>query len=69
MIKDYTLMILDFIVPRFITEEVAVDALGYFICPIKYIREDEFYTSVALVRSFNFFGYAMFPKVLEIREA
>lgn len=59
---------LDIVVPRFVTEEVAFVELedGYhIIAPLANIQEGESYHATGMIRCFNFFGFALFPKMVE----
>ena len=57
----------DILVPRFLTEEVALDAVGdqfEIICSMADIQPEEEYDAVATMQVFNLFGFALFPKLV-----
>lgn len=59
----------DIIIPRFITEEVALlytddnEEEVEVLCSLKDIREGEYYDCVGTMRSFNFFGIGIFGRL------
>ena len=62
--------ILDVLIPRFVTDEVAgtlVDDGEIFlpVCQLAHVEPDTVYTHKAYVTSFNFFGHALSPKIVE----
>lgn len=60
------LRFLDWIVPRFLTEDVALHDAGEhyeIVGPMKYLDPDERYDAVVSITSFNLFGSALFPKL------
>lgn len=65
--------ILDVVIPRFITEDVALEyndeQEGWdIVCPVKNIQEGEEFEAFATVKSFNLFGYGLFPRMVgEVR--
>ena len=71
MIKSI-LEFLDYIVPRFLDEEVVVIEQddGYHLCkPLRLVEDGEIYDGIVTVRVFNFFGKAYAPNVVsEVRE-
>ena len=60
---------LDIIVPRFVTERVAVivlDDLSYqVVCREKDLLPDDRYNFICSVRSFNLFGFAILPNYMD----
>jgi len=58
---------LDIVIPRFITENVALignDQQGYeVLCCENDLSPEDKYDVMGISRSFNFFGLALFPKV------
>ena len=57
--------LLDFLVPRFVTEWVAfVDEGDYYcpVCPVNDLVEGEAPDAVGIVQSFALFGFGLFPK-------
>ncbi|AUR92477.1 hypothetical protein NVP1173O_01, partial [Vibrio phage 1.173.O._10N.261.55.A11] len=64
--------LLDILIPRFITEDVALaygdDDMLHPICALSDIQDGEHYDEVAAFRSFNLFGVALFPKMIELKE-
>lgn len=61
--------ILDVIVPRFIREDVALEyndeQEGWdIVCSVKDIQEGEEFEAFATVKSFNLFGYGLFPRMV-----
>jgi hypothetical protein len=71
-IGSYLFLILFYIVPRWITEEVAVvyDDLGVMsaVCLAKRIPPEKKYDEIVVVRWFNIFGLALFSKVYKYVE-
>lgn len=63
--------VLDFIMPRFITEEVALELTpeGYLpVIPISQVEPGEKFDGVVTMWSFNLFGFALFPRTVgEVR--
>lgn len=65
--------LLDVVIPRFITEDVALeydDERGGWdiVCSVKDIQEGEEFEAFATVKSFNLFGYGLFPRMVgEVR--
>jgi len=61
--------IVDILTPRFITEEVAVLVLenGDYqpICQFIHLRPGEYYDKKVTIRTFNFFGFGLFPKLIK----
>ncbi|HIC4115622.1 TPA: hypothetical protein ACW4JH_000045 [Salmonella enterica] len=70
----FIISLFDFLVPRFIKEEVAFGLYGetedpevdeyYPMCALKDIEEGEDVAMVGTMRSFNLFGLALFPKLV-----
>lgn len=70
----FIIFLLDFLIPRFIKEEVAFGLYGetedpevdeyYPMCSLKDIEEGEDVAMVGTMRSFNLFGFALFPKLI-----
>ncbi|AYN55392.1 hypothetical protein [Dickeya phage Coodle] len=70
----FLLFLLDVLVPRFIEEVVAFgmcddsedpDVYEYYpMCALKDIAEGEEVAAVGTMRSFNLFGFALFPKLI-----
>lgn len=69
------LWIFDIIIPRFIKEEVAFGLLGgtedpevdeyYPICALADVHdEDTEVVMIGVMKSFNLFGFALFPKLM-----
>lgn len=59
------LAFLDWLVPRFFTEDVALIDEGdsyRILCSMKDLDPDEHYDAVVAITAFNLFGYALFPK-------
>lgn len=59
--------ILDVLIPRFMTEEVALADTGdsYVIaCSVVDLEPGEIPDAVATMRIFNLFGFALFPKMI-----
>lgn len=58
----------DIFFPRFITEEVVImydeEGVGQLICRLEDVFEDEVFDGIVTVRSFNLFGYAIFPTMV-----
>lgn len=62
---NFILDFLDWAVPRFFTEDVALKDEGYhytIVCSMKDLEEGERYDAIVAVSAFNVFGYALFPK-------
>lgn len=63
--------LLDIIVPRFITEDVALEFDGdhyMVVCCMADVRPGERFDGIGTMRTFNLFGVAIFPKhVGEVR--
>ncbi|ELK4817120.1 TPA: hypothetical protein NID15_000677 [Pseudomonas aeruginosa] len=60
--------ILDILIPRFITERVAlIDANGQLeiACALSNVRPNERFDGIATIRSFNLAGFALFPKMVD----
>jgi hypothetical protein len=62
------LRFLDFIVPRFVTDDAAfcyneVEDTFELICHIDDLYEDEEYHAIGRIKSFNLFGYGLFSKL------
>ena len=61
---------LDFIIPRFVTDDVAVviydDDTWEEICLVEDLTEDICFDAIPCISSFNLLGYAFFPRVKEI---
>lgn len=58
--------LLDILVPRFVTEDVAVKQVGRssiheIVCSMKDVRPGERFDGVATMRTFNLFGFGLFP--------
>ncbi|AIM51341.1 hypothetical protein HQ81_0190 [Dickeya phage phiDP23.1] len=70
----FFIFLLDILIPRFIKEEVAFGLLGetedpeideyYPMCALKDIEEGEDVAMIGTMRSFNLFGFALFPKLI-----
>lgn len=59
------LRFLDWAIPRFITEDVALKDIGdvyEIVCSMKDLEPGETYDAVVAMDSFNFFGHALFAK-------
>lgn len=59
--------ILDILLPRFITEEVALVDAGDHLevaCALADVKPGEAFAAVATIRSFNLLGRALFPKMI-----
>ena len=59
--------ILDILLPRFITEEVALRDDGDHLviaCALADVKAGEEFPAIATVRAFNLFGLALFPKMI-----
>lgn len=59
--------LLNILLPRFITEEVALrDAGDHLVpaCSMEDLRPGERFAAVATIRSFNLFGLAIFPRMI-----
>ena len=59
--------LLDLILPRFITEDVALIDTGDGLeigCRLADVRHGERFAAVATIRSFNLFGFALFPRMV-----
>jgi hypothetical protein len=65
--------ILDIVIPRFVTEDVAVKQVGRssmheIVCSMKDIRPRERFDGIATYRMFNLFGFGFFQKQIgEVR--
>jgi hypothetical protein len=63
--------ILDVLIPRFMTEDVALIDTGEryeIVCSMVDVMEWERFDGVATMRVFNFLGFALFPKMIgEVR--
>ncbi|HFK9564036.1 Lar family restriction alleviation protein [Pseudomonas aeruginosa] len=61
--------ILDILIPRFITERVALfeATAGHLeiACAISDVRPSERFDGIATIRSFNLLGFALFPKMVD----
>lgn len=69
------LRLLDILIPRFITEDVAVKINkaschggdgwhdGEIVCSMRDVEPGEVFDGIVPVRSFNLFGYALCPKL------
>ncbi|ELL4389738.1 hypothetical protein [Pseudomonas aeruginosa] len=61
--------ILDILIPRFITERVALleATAGHLeiACAISDVRPNERFDGIATIRSFNLLGFALFPKMVD----
>ena len=58
---------LDLLIPRVITEDVALIDTGdglEIACRLADVRRGERFAAVATFRSFNLFGFALFPKMI-----
>lgn len=59
-------VLLDLLVPRFITEDVAIDGNaqnGYsVVCCMEDVDPGEQFSGIATIRCFNLFGFALFAK-------
>ena len=61
-------LLLDILIPRFITEDVAVleiDGEYSPICNVDDLKAYDVYDKIIMVRTFNFFGFGLFPKMIE----
>lgn len=59
--------LLDLILPRFLTEEVALHDNGdhlVIVCPMADLKPGERHHAVATMRVFNLFGRALFPRMI-----
>ncbi len=59
--------LLDVLVPRFLQEDVAPIDVGThyeIVCAISDLQPGEEYDAVATMQTFNFFGLALFPKMV-----
>lgn len=62
--------LLDVLVPRFLTEDVACmvvdghDGTSYLvpICPLAHVRPGEVFDVTVRTQTFNLFGFALFPR-------
>ncbi|RLJ20011.1 hypothetical protein DJ031_06790 [bacterium endosymbiont of Escarpia laminata] len=55
------------LIPRFLTEEVAMikmDGEYHPVCSAKDLDEYDHYDRIVKVRAFNFFGFGLFPRVV-----
>ncbi|HEJ3257921.1 hypothetical protein [Pseudomonas aeruginosa] len=61
--------ILNILIPRFITERVALleATAGHLeiACAISDVRPNERFDGIATIRSFNLLGFALFPKMVD----
>lgn len=60
--------ILDLILPRFIVEDVALVDEGdrlEIACSMADVKEGEIFDATATIRSFNLFGIALFPRMID----
>lgn len=58
---------LDFIIPRFMTDEVAFVYNGdeiEIVCTLLDVEEGEEFDGIVKIRCFNFFGFGLFGKIL-----
>ena len=65
-------MFLDWAIPRFISEDVALidEGDGYgVLCAMHNIRDGDYYDAIATARSFDFFGHGYFAKFVNIMDA
>jgi len=62
------LKFLDWLVPRFITEYVALKEINFgeyeIVCSMKDLGEYEHADAKVLVTTFNLFGFGLFPKLV-----
>jgi len=61
-------LLLDLLIPRFITEDVAVlEVDGEYrpICNVDDLNMYDVYDKIITVKTFNFFGFGLFPKMVE----
>lgn len=69
---EFLRAIADVAVPRFMTEDVALqirDGGYHIVCCMADIEEGEIFDGVATVRMFNFFGAGLWPKMVgEVRD-
>lgn len=66
------LRFLDFIVPRFVTDDAAflydeVEDTFELICHLDDLYDDEEYHAIGRIKSFNFFGYGLFSKLYSLQ--
>lgn len=57
--------LLDIIVPRFITEDVALEFNGdhyIIVCCMDDVWPGESFDAIGTMQTFNFFGFGLFPK-------
>ena len=61
-------ILLDIFLPRFVTDECAAildrDGIYHVVCLVDELTPDAVYTDIITVRSFNLFGFALFPYTL-----
>lgn len=65
------LKILDIIIPRFITEDLALIVIGkelWVLGRVVDIQPGETYNAVGTAKAFNFFGFGLFARITNIRE-
>ena len=58
---------IDAFMPRFVTDKVAFELIGgcyHGIGPLRLLELGEHYDATGAVRSFNLFGWAIFPKLI-----
>lgn len=65
-------ILLDALIPRFVTEDVALagnEQQGYrIVCCVDDIEPDERFDGIATIKCFNLFGFGLFPQqVGEVR--
>ncbi len=65
--------IFDILIPRFITEDIAVIYNEttediFIICALSDVRLGEYYNYIATSRGFNFFGLSLFNTINNFRE-
>ena len=64
--------ILDTLIPRFITEDVALiygdDGDLYPLCALSDLGDSEHCDAIGTFRSFNLFGFALFPEMISMED-
>lgn len=64
---SFVLRLLDILIPRFITEEVACIDVGdhlEIMCSASDLQPGEHCDSIVTVQTFNLLGFGLFPKVV-----
>jgi hypothetical protein len=68
----FIVFMLDMLIPRFITEDVALigtERYGFeILCALKYVEPDDDYNLIGRATVFNLFGLGLFPRLTHIRD-